>query len=229
MIIDGGVADESDKVYSFLKDKGISELKYVVCTHPHADHVGGLSGALKKCKADNVFCSYTSFDTSAFKHFVKYTEEQGKKVEVPKVGDEWSLGSAKITVFGPQKEYEDVNNNSIVLKFVYGTTKFLFTGDAGSDSEHDMIDAGCDLAADVLKVGHHGSSTATSYNFLREVMPKYAVIEVGNGNSYNHPHEETLSKLNDEGAQIFRTDKNGTVTIRSDGTNITTETEKNKN
>ena len=114
----------------------------------------------------------------------------------------------------------------IVVRIEYGDTSFLFTGDAEWDSEHDMIDVGVDLSADVLKVGHHGSDTSSSYVFLREVMPRYAVISVGEGNSYGHPAEETLSRLSDVGAEIYRTDLHGTIICRSDGQNITFQTEK---
>ena len=145
---------------------------------------------------------------------------------MPNVGDTFNIGSATVTVLGPTKEYTDPNNNSIVLRVEYGDTTFLFTGDMEQTAEEDLLNSGADVKADVLKVGHHGSSTSTSYRFLREVEPTYAVISCGQYNSYGHPHEETLSKLRDADVTVYRTDLQGDITCRSDGKTLTWETAK---
>lgn len=138
------------------------------------------------------------------------------------------LGSAIIQILGPQKNYDDPNDTSIVMKVVYGETSFLFTGDAERTAEADILDAGYDLSATVLKVGHHGSDTSTSYPFLREIMPKYAVIQVGKDNSYGHPTEDTLSRLRDADVKVYRNDLQGTIICSSDGAKVTFTTEKNE-
>lgn len=141
--------------------------------------MGGLSGPLSQYPAEHVLAPVTEYDTKAFENFLKYTRQQGLEVTSPSPGDTWTVGDASVTVLGPQKAYEDTNNTSIVLRLDYGETSFLFTGDAERDAEADMLEAGAALQADVLKVGHHGSNTSTSYPFLREVAPEYAVISVG--------------------------------------------------
>jgi competence protein ComEC len=130
------------------------------------------------------------------------------------------LGSAKITVLGPVKEYDDPNNTSIVLRVDYGKTSFLFTGDAETQAENDILDAGFDVSATVLKVGHHGSETSTGYRWLRAVMPQYGVISCGTDNDYGHPHEQPLSRLRDADVQVYRTDLQGHIVCTSDGTTV---------
>lgn len=226
MLIDGGNAEDSNLIVSYLRDLNISHLDYVIGTHAHEDHIGGLSGALHECKADNVFCSALSYKSKAFNNFKRYADDRGGGIKIPSAGDGFDLGNSYVEILGPQKKYDDTNNNSIVMKVTYGETSFLFTGDAEREAEQDIIDAGYDLSADVLKVGHHGSSASTSYVFLREIMPEYAVISCGKNNSYGHPHEETLSRLSDADVKVYRTDESGHIIARSDGQNISFETQK---
>lgn len=223
MLIDGGNVDDSNRIYSVLKSKNIDMLEYVIGTHAHEDHIGGLAGALNACNAENVFCPVSEYDTKAFNSFKKAAENQGKSLVNPPVDSVYTLGSASFTVLGPRKDYEDTNCTSIVIKLQYGDTTFLFTGDAERDSEQDIIDAGCDISATVLKVGHHGSSTSSSYLFLREVMPTYAVISVGEGNDYGHPHDEVMSRLKDAGVTVLRTDELGDIVCYSDGKTVSFE------
>ncbi|MFR0796386.1 MAG: EamA family transporter [Oscillospiraceae bacterium] len=145
---------------------------------------------------------------------------------MPNVGDTFSLGSATVTVLGPQKHYSDVNNQSLILRVDYGSNAFLFTGDAEYESETDVLDAGEDVRCDVIKAGHHGSRTSTGYRLLYEAQPKYAVISCGADNEYGHPHDDTLSRLRDADVTVYRTDLNGTIVCRSDGVNLTFTTEK---
>lgn len=226
MLIDGGEASESSKVYAYLKAQGITHLDYIVASHAHSDHVGGLSGALNYAKVDDAFCPVLEYDTKTFRSFANYLRQQNITITIPCAGDTFDLGRAKVRILGPQRDYEDENDTSIVLKVIYGETSFLFSGDATRIAEADILDAGYDLSATVLKVGHHGSDTSTSYPFLREIKPEYAVISVGRDNVYGHPADNTLSRLRDANVVVLRTDLQGTIICASDGKEVTFETEK---
>ena len=225
MLYDGGNVDDGSLVVSYLQQQGVEELQYVFCSHAHEDHVGGLAAALAYFPAHHVYAPVTEADTKCFRDFVKYTQQQGLAVEVPAAGTVWQLGSATITQLGPVAQYSDTNDTSIVLRIDYGSTSFLLTGDMEADAERDLVNTGANLKADVLQVGHHGSSTSTSYIFLNSVLPEMGVISCGVNNKYGHPHEETLSILRDAGVDVYRTDLLGTITIGSDGRNYTVGTE----
>lgn len=226
MLIDGGNVGDSSHIYAYLKEHNAKYLDYMICTHAHEDHVGGLSGALNYAKVGSAFCPVDSYDTKAFNDFIKYLNKQGLAPIKPKPGLELELGSAKIYFLAPQKDYSNTNDTSIVVRIVYGKTSFLFTGDAERNSELDMLAAGCELDSTLLKVGHHGSNSSTIYPFLREVMPKYAVISVGKDNPYGHPTDDLLSRLRDADVEIYRTDMHGTVIAKSDGENVSIVTSK---
>lgn len=228
MLIDGGNKGDSSKIYTYLKKQGVTHLDYIVGTHAHEDHIGGIPGALNLVSSvGKVYCPVTEFDSKAFADFKKYVEAKGKTLTVPTVGEEFSLGSAKVKILGCDPAAEDPNNTSIVLKITYKETSFLFTGDAERDAEQKILDSGYDLSATVLKVGHHGADTSTTYPFLREILPEIAIISVGEGNSYGHPTEATLSKLEDADAKIYRTDLSGDIIITSDGKSVTVTSAKN--
>lgn len=226
MLIDGGNKGDSSMVFSYLKEQGVGHLEYIIATHAHEDHVGGLAGALNASTAGTAFCPVTKYNTKAFDNFVKYLGAQGIGITIPAPGDTFMVGGAECVVLGPLDSKADQNNLSIVIRLVYGGVSFLFVGDAERESELLMLDAGYDLASTVLKVGHHGSDTSTTYPFLREVMPQYAVISVGKGNSYGHPSEATLSKLRDADVIVYRTDHHGTIVFWSDGEFLSVTTEK---
>ena len=227
MLIDGGNVADSDLVVAYLANQGVEELDYVVCTHAHEDHVGGLAGALSQYPAGEVLAPVTEYDSRAFENFLKYTQEQGLSITVPEPGDAWTVGSATVTVLGPVQDYEETNDTSIVLRLDFGERSFLFTGDMERTAEEDLLAAGAYVEAGVLKVGHHGSDTSTSYPFLRAVDPDYAVISVGEDNDYGHPSEDVLSRLRDDDVTLYRTDLQGDVVCTSDGTNPTFTVERN--
>lgn len=227
MMIDGGKAKASSYIYSWLKKNQISYLDVMVATHTDADHIGGLPGALNYAKVGTAYCPVTSGTTKTFQSFVKYLKKQAKSITVPKAGDEFSLGGAQVRILGPLDPQAEGNNSSIVLKVTFGDTSFLFTGDAEREEEQELLESGYDLESTVLKVGHHGSDTSTSYLFLRTVNPQYAVISVGADNTYGHPTEAVLSRLRDADVKTCRTDLQGTITAVSDGKKVTFQTERN--
>ena len=226
MIIDGGNVDDSDLVVTYLQDQGVEQLHTVVCTHAHEDHVGGLAAVLAVSPTEQILSPTRTYSSACFDDFLYYADQQDITITIPDPGDSFYLGNAEVTVLGPVKSYADPNNTSIVVKVEFGDTSFLFTGDMEKDAETDMLDYGMDVSADVLKVGHHGSSTSTGYRFLYEVDPEYAVISVGKDNTYGHPHRETVAILGDAGVPMLRTDELGTILAVSDGSEITFTWEK---
>ena len=227
MLIDGGNAADSNLIYTFLKKRNVSYLDYIVCTHAHEDHVGGLAGALNYAAAGRAFCPVTAYDSKAFSSFTAYLARQGLSITVPRAGDTFSLGSANVQVVGPIRPSEEPNNTSLVLRADFGSTSFLFTGDAEQEEEQDILNAGYSLRSTVLKVGHHGSGTSTSAAFLQTVRPQYAVISVGSDNSYGHPAAGTLRKLREAGVTVYRTDLQGDIHCVSDGEAVTFTVSKN--
>lgn len=227
MLIDGGKPEKSSYIYAWLQQHGLSYLDVIVATHVDADHIGGLSGALNYASVGTAYCPETTGTTETFQSFVKYLAQRGKQITVPTAGETFALGGAQVQILGPLHSAEDSNDNSIVLKVSFGATSFLFTGDAERAEEQDLLNAGVNLQSTVLKVGHHGSDTSTSYPFLRAVAPQYAVISVGAGNSYGHPTEAVLSRLRDAGVTTFRTDMQGEITAVSDGQMVNFSVAKN--
>lgn len=227
MLIDGGNRADGDLIFTYLKNRELTYLDYVVCTHPDEDHVGGLAAALTYADVGTVYCPVTSYTSKAFQNFANKVTERNRVLVKPAPDTVFSLGSAQITILAPRADYSDNNNQSIVLRIVYGETSFLFTGDAARESEADILASGAVLKSTVLKVGHHGSESSTTYPFLREVSPDYAVISVGKNNSYGHPTEEALSRLRDAGVTLYRTDLQGDIICTSDGKTVTFTTQKN--
>ena len=225
IVIDGGPRASAGIVYRYIRETlGLKHIDCIVSTHPHVDHVYGLSSVLNAAPADLLLTPVLEWESKAFEYVVKYASRQGTVLSVPSEGDTLRLGSALVTVLHCWPEavdYGRTNDSSIVLRIDYGLTSFLFTGDAEDWSEYMMIDAGVNLKADVLKVSHHGSGTASTLAFLEAVRPDYAVISVGKDNDYGHPHESTLRRLQTIGAKILRTDELGTIRFVSNGEWVT--------
>lgn len=229
ILIDGGNVADSQLVVSYLEKQGVSELLAVVCTHAHEDHVGGLAGVLAVYRTYHVYAPTRTYSSDCFDDFAYYTDQQDLEITIPEPGDYLSFGGATMTVLGPVKSYANVNDTSLVVRIDYGATRFLFTGDMEMQAENDMLDhwgENYDWRVDVLKVGHHGSSTSSGYRFLYESDPDYAIISVGADNPYGHPHEEPVSRFHDAGIWVYRTDELGSIVVTSDGNGLSFAWEK---
>lgn len=221
LMIDGRPSSASQFIYSFLRNTlQINHIDVMIATHPHADHIGGLSAALNACVVDVLYTSEINYDTKAWQSVLKYTDAQGTPVVIPFPGDFFEIGGATVEILGPLWYHNSLNDLSLIIKVTYGDTSLLITGDAEWEAEHDLLDAGVDVSANVLRVGHHGSNTSTSYQFLRAVAPQYGIISVGKDNTYGHPDEETLSRLEDADVIVMRTDQLGTIVCYSNGTEL---------
>lgn len=220
MLIDGGNIGDGDDVVASLEALDIDELDIIVSTHTDEDHLGGLPDVMESFEVGTLYADGKPADTKIYQTFCDIAEEKGLELTDPEPGETVALGSAEVTFLGPISLASDPNANSIVLRIDYGSTSYIFTGDATEKEEKEIVEAGMDLSANVLKVSHHGAAESSCYLFLREVMPDYAVISVGEGNKYGHPTEDTLSRLRDVGAAVYRTDDLGAILCRSDGVNI---------
>ena len=225
MLVDGGPTSASQLIYSYLR-QNVTSLEYIIATHPHEDHIGGLAAALNAVPVEIIFSPVETWNNGSFMDIAIYADMLGTPIIVPNEGDYFHLGDAVVTILHCWPEAWDENDMSIVARIDYGNTSFLFTGDAEDISEYMMVDSGMPLQADVLKVGHHGSHSSTTKEFVSNVMPKYAVISCGAENSYGHPHEETLQNL--QGIEVLRTDQLGTIVFHTDGTTLSYKTERIK-
>jgi len=222
MLIDAGTNEKASEVVSYLNRLGVKTIDYLIATHPHEDHIGGMDEVINHFEIGNIYMPQVTHNTKSFESVLKAIKAKGKKITAGKAGltilDQEGL---KISFLAPcGQKYEDLNNWSIVTRVEFGNTSFLFTGDAEELSESEILESGQAVSADVLKVGHHGSRSSTSTSFLKAVAPKYAVISAGKDNSYGHPHEETLKKLKQKNITVYRTDINGTIILFSDGRQI---------
>lgn len=223
-MIDGGEA--SPGVTDFLKKYVDGPLEVVVATHPHADHIGGLASVLRTFKVFDVWTNGETSTSVTYSTFTAAVQTSGASVHTGRRGDKITTGELSFSVLNPVTLTGTTNNNSIVLSLDYGETSFLFEGDAEKEAEADMLGAGVVPRTQILKVGHHGSRTASSQPFLAAVQPEVAVYMAGVGNQYGHPHQETLNALSQIGAKVYGTDVNGTIEISTDGKTFTVQTSK---
>lgn len=223
MLIDGGNNNKGTTVQLYLKKQGVESLDYVIGTHPDADHIGGLDVIVYKYNCEKVIMPDYEKDTRTYQELVDVIHDKNMKITYPVVGEQYALGEAKFTIIAPNSNSYGGNANdySVAILLEYGKNRFLFTGDAEEASETEMLSNGIELSADVYKVAHHGSRSASTQEFLNAVRPKYAVISCGEGNSYGHPHAEVLDRLRSMGVEVFRTDEQGSIIASSDGENIT--------
>lgn len=226
LVIDGGTRDASDDIVKYIKQQNISSIDCLIATHPHEDHIGGIDDIINNFTVKDFIMPECTQTTKVYKEVLDAAAKKKLKITRPQAGKTYSFEGAQFTILAPNSsKYDEINNYSIVLRLSYGSTSFMFTGDAEKLSESEMINKGYELKSDVLKVGHHGSLTSTSPDFLSAVSPKYAVISSADGEK-NLPAEKTVSRINKAGIKLYETYKNGTVIAESDGKNITFKTEK---
>ena len=227
ILIDAGEMDMGDRVVGDLKELGVTRIDLLVATHPHSDHIGGMQKVLENFPVGRVLDSGQPHTSVLYERFLETIDKKNIPYKVAVQGDEINLDPAlRIVVISPpeQRFGDDLNTNSIVLRISYGTVNFLFTGDAGGEAETALVKSGYTLDAQILKVGHHGSLHSCSAAFIARVHPETAVISLGLDNPYGHPHKQAVDSLTGAGATIYRTDRDGTILVRSDGISYVVKT-----
>jgi len=220
MLIDAGNNEDGDMVVDFIKDKGITKLDYVVGTHPHEDHIGGLDDVINNLEVENVLLPDITTTTKTFEEVITAIENKKLLITCPDIGDTFKIGESNCEIMSSIIDKNNLNLASLIIRLEYGENSFLFTGDAETENEKERNWE----KVDVLKVGHHGSTTSTSVTFLTQIKPKIAVICVGEDNDYGHPHDKIVNRLKNIGSKIYRTDKNGTILITSNGKDLNIST-----
>ena len=221
-IIDGGNNNDGQKIVRYLKSLGIENIKYVFGTHAHEDHIGGIDDIINNFNVEKFYMPDATTTTATFEDVLDALLNKNMSLTIPKIGEKISLENGLLEIIYTGTDEIDLNNTSIVIRLDYGATSFLFTGDATSTIEKQILNS--NINVDVLKVGHHGSKYSTTLGFLNNVSPSYAIISTSKDNAYGHPHEATLDKLNNRNIKIYRTDEMGTIVATSDGQNISFRT-----
>lgn len=218
MLIDAGKKEQGNNVVNYIKNLGYDKIDYVVGTHPDTDHIGGLATVIDNFDIGVIYMPKKSSTTKTYLNLLETIKNKGLSIHTAKAGvNIISLDNLKVDIISPVKEYENSNESSAVIKIVYGNSKFLFMADATTDNEADIK---ADVESDVVKVGHHGSDTSSSLEFVKKTKAKYAVISVGEGNSYHHPYDIIVKRWESIGAEVLRTDKLGSIVISTDGNDL---------
>lgn len=220
MLIDAGDDSKGTAIQNYLQKQNIKKLDYLILTHPDADHIGGAPVIITKFDIDTVFVSNFEKDNKTYQKLIQALDNKRLNAVTPAVGTQYALGMAQITILAPNGVYDNPNDASIALLVQNGDNKFLFTGDAGENAEKDILTNQIDISADVYHAGHHGSRTSTSEDFFAAAKPSYAVVSCGAGNSYGHPHAQTLNTFRVNGVAVYRTDEQGSIIATSDGRQI---------
>ena len=227
ILIDTGEYSQRKKLTETLESLGVTALDYVIATHPHADHMGAMNVIIDTYDVKHVMMPGATSNSVAFEKMLQSISDKGLRIEHPVPGGSIGAGSIELKILAPNSDkYKDVNDFSIIALLQWGNTSFIFQGDAEAVSEKEVLDNGFDVSADVIKIGHHASVSSTSGIYLDAVNPRMAVITCAQGNVYGHPHRETLDRINEKNITVYRTDTMGTITMRSNGNDITVETEK---
>ena len=231
ILIDAGENGKGETVLNYLKTQKVEKLDYVIGTHPHSDHIGGLDEVMRKMEVGMLMMPRIPDDivptSKTYEDVLQTAADKGLKIKAAKAEETLTIADGvTITILGPVQDYDDLNNMSIVAKLTYGNTSFLFTGDAEKQAEADLVKRYPDLLdSDVLKMGHHGSSTSSSEQFFQAVSPQCAVICCGKDNPYGHPHKETLELLSKTDTPYYSTEQNGSIVFTTDGKNISIRAE----
>lgn len=225
MLIDAAESYQSENIINYLKNLNYQKIDYVIGTHPHTDHIGGLKDIINTFEIGKIYMPKVVSTTKTYESLLMTIKDKNLKINTAKAGTSIiDIDTLKINILAPNNStYTELNNYSVVTKITYGTTKFLFMGDAEKLSENEIKE---DVTADVIKIGHHGSNTSSSIDFIKKVNAKYGIISVGLNNKYNLPKEETITNWENSGTKIYLTSTNGNITAISDGTNIKIESEK---
>ena len=218
MLIDAGNNEDGPLLVQYFKEQNITKFDYLIATHPHEDHIGGMDDIVKNFDIDKIYMPDVTTTTKTFLDLLNAIEEKNMTFDVPKINQSFTLGHTLFQVIYTGNDKKNLNNSSIILKAKFKNTSYLFTGDATSEVEKKILNK--DIQATVLKVGHHGSKYSTTTDFLNKVNPKYAIISVGKNNSYNHPNQVTINKLEKKNIEIHRTDQEGSIFLKSDGKTI---------
>ncbi|VWX38586.1 ComEC/Rec2 family competence protein [Exiguobacterium oxidotolerans] len=227
ILIDGGNNGKGDDVVRYLKALGVTRITAVIATHPDADHIGGLDTVLEAFDVDQVYAPRVNHTTDTYRDFLLAVKNEGVTIKTAKAGVVIPSESADFEIIAPLTDgTRDLNSWSAVLKMTHEENTFLFMGDAPTRTEQQLLTAGIDVKADVLKIGHHGADTSSSIPFLQAVHPERALISAGEGNAYNHPRPTVMNALAAESITIDRTDRMGTIEYTSDGTAITVTSRK---
>lgn len=222
MLIDGGTRSSKDIVLEYLQKENVESLKYIIGTHPHEDHIGGLAHIIDNIPVEEIIMPNVTTNTKTYENLLNTISKHGLGITKARAGDKYEIGEAEYTLLAPNNdEYSNLNNYSIVAKMVFGKTSFLFTGDAEKISEKEMLQLyKSQLESDVLKLGHHGSNTSTTEDFLQAVDPDHGIISTGKDNRYEHPDKEILNALKKKNVKTYRTDLQGSIVGVSDGDSV---------